>query len=96
MSSFYWMLDRILHNGEKKLKIVAEYEEWLKKARPKDSFVYFKGLSPMQTFVGQVIKTKVYTDYERGLVHVVTRRKGSFNFDYIAVRSSKKVEDAHG
>ena len=74
-------------------KIVAHYQEWVKRALPKEQFVYYKGLCPSQTFVGQVIKDKVYHDYQLGLVHLVTKRMGDHNFDYIAIKSSKRLEN---
>lgn len=73
-------------------KIISEYQEWVSQAKPQDKFVYYKGLCPSQTFVGQLIKDKVYHDYQLGLVHLVTKRMGSHNFDYIAIKSSKRLE----
>ena len=73
-------------------KIVSQYERWVIDAAPGQQFVYYKGLCPSQTFVGQVIKDKVYHDYQLGLVLLVTRRMGDHNFDYIAIKSSKRME----
>ncbi len=94
-NSLFWMFERILHQSNNKLKIITQYEHWLLTSAPNSKFVYYKGLSPNQSYVGQMIKDRVRLDYEKGLVHMVTRRMGDHNFDYIAVRSTKKVEDAY-
>lgn len=73
-------------------KIIMQYKLWVMHAKPKDKFIYYKGLCPSQTYVGQLIKDKVYHDYQLGLVHLVTKRMGDHNFDYIAIKSSKRLE----
>ncbi len=91
----HWMLQRLLDKNANQLQIITDYEAWVMTAKPKARFVYYKGLTPAQTFVGQAIKERVYQDYKRGLVLLVTKRMGDHNFNYLAIRTSKKVEDAY-
>lgn len=83
----------ILGKSPETPKIIIHYQDWIKRAEPKDQFIYYKGLCPSQTFVGQLIKDKVYHDYQLGLVHLVTKRVGDHNFDYIAIKSSKRLDN---
>lgn len=79
----------------KQISITPLYEtyiEWLKSSQYGDKFVYYKGNSPGDSMVGNRLARVVFHHYKLGLVHPTRQRKGSFNFDFIAIRSSKSLE----
>lgn len=92
MNYMQWLLGKDYNSQKGKPQVVVDYEAWLKVAHQRDRFVYYKGLTPAQSFVGQVVKERIWKDYEKGLVILFTQRKGENNFDYVAQRTSKPME----
>ena len=73
-----------------KNKKLTEYQEWVKDAESGDHYIYHKGLSPTESFIGSILARKVMKDYEKGLVHPFSIRQAPFIFDFVAIRSNKK------
>lgn len=85
------LMDTAWSDNAARLKKLHQYLDWLRTARKGGKFTYHIGLSPQESYIASNLAFRIYNDYEEGLVFPLRIRKGPGIFEFIVIRSSKKV-----
>jgi hypothetical protein len=73
------------------IKKLDDYNTWLNTAKAGGRFIYHVGLSPQESYVASRVAAQIYVDYTGGLVFPFSVRKAPHIFEFLVVRSSKKI-----
>lgn len=70
------------------IKECLSFSQWILNAKPNDKYIYFKGFSLMDTFVGIELQGLSYKMACIGSVYLVQQKIGPSEYNFIAVRAS--------
>lgn len=71
-----------------------DFERWLREAKPGDRRIYFVGYLPVAKWRWQVRRAAriAWEAYLDGKVHLVQSKVGPGQYEYIAVRRSRRIQ----